>query len=66
MSSPTSLLLALLFTVLQSALSVDAKGGGKSSGSKSSKKKPKLKTNPVVFKENGRCYDQQYAPSSSF
>lgn len=68
------LLLALLLCVLQCALSVDAKGGGKSSGSKNSKQgsKSKSKSQPVVYHDNGRCYDeryatrQQYSLSSSF
>lgn len=69
-----SFLLAVLLTVLQFALSADAKGGGKNSGSKGSKPKskstPKYKSGPVVYHENGYCYDAQYATqhplSSSF
>jgi len=64
MASPMSFLLALLSTVLQFAVSVDAKGGGKNSGSKGSKPKskstPKYKSGPVVYHENGYCYDAQH------
>jgi hypothetical protein len=60
MPPPRSLLLASLLTVLQLALSADAKGGGK--GSKGSKKPTKVKKiKHVAFKENGKCYDEQYA-----
>lgn len=62
MSSASSLLLTLLLAVIQFALSVDARGGkgGKGGkGSKGSKKGSKIKH--VVFEENGKCYDEQYA-----
>ena len=61
-SSP---LLVLLFTVLQLVLFVDAKGGAKGSkGSKGSKKSSKKKTKKKpkakhVYKEHGKCYDEQ-------
>lgn len=69
MSSPRAFLLALLLTMLQFTLSVDAKGGGRGSsfkgsgfkGSKTSKKKPNTQTRPVVFEEGGKCYDAKYA-----
>jgi len=63
MSSPRSFLLALLLTVLQLVFTVDAKGGGKGSSSKGSKSKSKIK--PVAFRENGKCYDEQYATHST-
>jgi len=53
----------LVFTVLQLVLFVDAKGGKGSKGSKkSSKKKSKKKSKSKakhVYKENGKCYDEQ-------
>jgi hypothetical protein len=69
MLAPRSLLLASLLTVLQLALSVDAKGGGKGSkgskGTKGSKgpKKSKTKPKPVKFRDHGKCYDAEYAIS---
>ncbi|KAF9778620.1 hypothetical protein BJ322DRAFT_1221773 [Thelephora terrestris] len=74
MSSRISFLLALLLSLLQFALPVNAKGGGKGSGSKSSNKgsksksTPKYKSGHVAYREGGNCYDDQYAtqhPSSS-
>jgi len=63
MLSASSPLLVLFLTVLQLVLLVDAKGGGKGAkGSKSSKKKPKTKVKHV-YKENGKCYDEQYVVS---
>ena len=67
MPSPNSLLLTLFLTVLQSVLSVDAKGGGKGGkGGKSSKNKNKNKSDYEV-KPSGsggqRCYNEKYALS---
>lgn len=59
-----TLLLTALLAALQFILSVDAKGGGKSSGSKGSKgskpkPKPKPKPRPQLLEEQ-RCYNAQY------
>jgi len=57
MPSPR-VLLATLLTVLQLILSVDAKGGGKGSGSKGSKTtKPRPKPNLL---EEEKCYNAQH------
>lgn len=61
MYSLRALLLALLLTVLQFVLSVDAKGGGKAGGSKNSKNSKTKKKKPVILEENGKCYNEQYA-----
>lgn len=56
MSSPRVFLSASLLTALQFVLSVDGKGGGRGSSYRSgSGSRPR----PVVFQENGRCYDEQ-------
>lgn len=59
MYSLRALLLALLLTVLQFVLSVDAKGGGKAGGSKNSKNSKTKKKKPVILEENGKCYNEQ-------
>lgn len=57
-------LFLLLLNVLQFALYVDAKGGGKGSGSKSSSKGSKSSPNTIVHSSNGQCYNEQYAAQS--
>ena len=57
MSSPRVFLSASLLTALQFVLSVDGKGGGRGSSYRSGS--GSTTPRPVVYRESGRCYDEQ-------